>query len=179
MQNFNLNVREAQQKDIELIAQYWFTSGHKYLESLGVDISKMPHEKEFKQMLDVQIALPYNEKKAYALIWEADGKPIGHTNVNPVLYGREADMHIHIWSENNRKKGYGLKLIQMSLPYYFNNLHLKRIVCEPYALNPSPNKTLEKAGFTFVKEYITTPGAITFEQPVKQWEILRDKINGL
>lgn len=123
-----------------------------------------------------QVALPYNEKKAYALIWEADGKAIGHTNVNPINYGKEAYMHIHIWYEEERKKGYGLNLINMSLPYYFKNLNLERVLCEPYALNAAPNKTLEKAGFSFVKEYITIPGSITFEQPVKQWKMLRHKI---
>lgn len=35
--------------------------------------------------------------------------------------------------------------------------------------NPAPNKTLKKAGFELVKEYVTTPGPINFEQPVKLW----------
>ncbi|MUV02499.1 hypothetical protein GN157_02150 [Flavobacterium rakeshii] len=59
----------------------------------------------------------------------------------------------------------------MSTAAYFNNLKLKKLYCQPNAFNPSPNKTLEKAGFRFVKEYITTPGSITFEQAVKLWEI--------
>ncbi|PZR09275.1 MAG: N-acetyltransferase, partial [Flavobacterium psychrophilum] len=29
----------------------------------------------------------------------------------------------------------------------------------------------EKVGFTFVKEHITTPGSITFEQFCNLWEI--------
>lgn len=59
----------------------------------------------------------------------------------------------------------------MTLPYFFNKLQLKRLYCEPYALNPAPNKTLEKVGFTFVKEHLTIPGSLNFEQPAKLWEL--------
>ena len=176
MEKNNLNVREANENDIQYIADYWFNAAPDFLEGMGVDVSRMPDPGQFKQMLKQQIALPYEEKKAYALIWEVDGKPIGHTNVNPAVYGKEAYMHIHIWFPEERKKGNGSQLIKLSLPYYFKNLQLERVLCEPYALNPAPNKTLERLGFRFIKEYITTPGAITFEQPVKQWEVLRNEI---
>ena len=177
MEKNTLSVREVQEKDIQLIADYWFKAEPHYLESLGVDPDKLFTREQFTTMLSLQVSLPYNEKKAYALIWEEQGKAIGHSNVNPVIYGQEASMHLHIWNAEQRRKGYGAELIKMSLPYYFENLRLQKIYCEPYALNESPNKLLEKSGFTFIKQYITTPGAITFEQPVKRWEINSAEIN--
>jgi hypothetical protein len=45
------------------------------------------------------------------------------------------------------------------------------LYCEPYALNPAPNKTLEKLGFKFLKTYTTIPGWINFEQEVNLWEL--------
>ena len=60
----------------------------------------------------------------------------------------------------------------MSLSYFFKHLKLQKVVCEPYALNDAPNKTLKKAGFNFIKEYTTIPGSLNFEQPVKQWSLL-------
>jgi hypothetical protein len=59
------------------------------------------------------------------------------------------------------------------------DIPLKKLFCEPYALNPAPNKTLEKIGFEFVKEYITTPGWINFEQPVKLWMMDFEKFKTL
>lgn len=177
MEKNTLSVREVQEKDIPLIADYWFKSEPHYLESLGVDPEKMFTRDQFTTMLSQQVSLPYNEKKAYALIWEAHGKTIGHSNVNPVIYGQEALMHLHIWNAEHRRKGCGAEFIKMSLPYYFENLQLQKIYCEPYAFNESPNKLLEKCGFTFIKQYITTPGAIAFEQPVKRWEISAAEIN--
>lgn len=166
-----LSVRELEEKDIQLIADYWFTAEDAYLEGMGADLSKMPTPDQFMAALKTQLELPYEQKRAYALIWEADGEPIGHSNVNPAVYGEEASMHLHIWKPEARRMGFGSELVKMSLPYFFRNMKLRRIYCEPYALNTGPNRLLEKAGFTFVKEYITTPGAITFEQPVRQWEI--------
>ena len=42
-------------------------------------------------------------------------------------------------------------------------------------MNPAPNKTLARVGFEFVKEYVTVPGSINFEQPVNRWEMTREK----
>ena len=111
------------------------------------------------------------------MIWQMDNEPIGHCNVNKIKFGEEAYMHLHLWNSDGRKKGMGAELVKMSLPYFFEKLELKKIYSEPYALNPAPNKTLVKAGFTFVKEYITTPGFLNFEQPVNLWELTYEQFN--
>ncbi len=64
----------------------------------------------------------------------------------------------------------------MSLPFFFKNLQLKNVFCEPYALNPAPNRTLEKVGFECLEEYVTVPGYLNFEQPVKRWRMSREQI---
>ena len=126
-------------------------------------------------MLSRQLSQPYKEKQAYCIIWEVDGKPVGHSNLNPVIFGEEGFIHLHLWSSDVRKKGMGIELLKMTLPRFFNNMKLKKICCEPYALNPAPNKVMAKLGFDFVKEYTTTPGWISFEQPVKRWELSLEK----
>lgn len=166
-----LSVKELKEKDINLIADYWFTATPEHLKSMGVDPAKMPQKDDFKAALLTQLTLPFEEKKAYAVIWYVNNEPVGHSNVNPLQYGDHAYMHLHIWSKDYRSNGYGSEFIKMSVPYFFNNLKIKTLYCQPFAHNPSPNRTLEKSGFTFVKEFTTTPGAITFEQPVKLWEM--------
>jgi len=171
MSSGSLNVREIQQSDITLIIDYWLNSDSKYLANMGADISKVPDRLLWTQMLEEQLQQDYPIKKSYCLIWEVDGKPIGHSNVNKIVFGQEAYMHLHIWYDEYRNKGLGVQFIKMGLPWFFKNLQLLKIYCEPYALNNAPNKTVEKAGFKLVKEYITTPGSLNFEQPVKLWEI--------
>lgn len=174
-----LSVRELQEKDIELITGYWLNADAAFLAGMGVDLNKMPTHDQWIEMLSGQLGVIYNEKKSYGIIWEEDGIQIGHCNVTPIIFGQEAFMHLHLWNGKLRKRGTGTELVKMSLHYFFKNLQLKRIFSEPYALNAAPNKTLPKAGFEFVKEYITTPGYLNFEQPVNRWELSYDKYSSL
>jgi len=175
----SLLVREIQQSDIEPLSDYWFKSDPAFLINMGVDLSKMPTREEWEQMLNEQLSQSYKEKKSYCIIWLLDGEPIGHSNVNRIIFGEEAYMHLHIWEPGNRTKGLGLQFVKMTLPFFFEKMKLRKICCEPYSLNPAPNKTMEKLGFEFIKEYVTVPGFINFEQPVKHWELTLEKFNQL
>ncbi|MCK5535211.1 MAG: GNAT family N-acetyltransferase [Bacteroidales bacterium] len=175
----DITVREIQLKDIDLIADYWLESDSDFLVQMGVDLNKLPTRNGLREVLTEQINKSITDKKSYALIWELNGKQIGHSNINGIEYGKEATMHLHLWESTNRKKGIGTELVKKSLPYYFEQLEIKKLICEPYALNPSPNKTLEKVGFEFIKKYRTIPGSLNFEQDVNRWELTREKYNAL
>ena len=174
-----LSVRELQQSDIGPLSDYWFKSDPSFLINMGVDLSKMPAREEWEQMLTEQISQAYKEKQSYCIIWLLNDKPVGHSNVNRIQFGEEAYMHLHIWKKDNRAKGLGLQFVKMTLPWFFEKIQLKKLCCEPYALNPAPNKTMEKLGFEFIKEYIIVPGWINFEQPVKHWELTLAKFKEL
>lgn len=80
---------------------------------------------------------------------------------------------------SKQKKGLGEQFIRLCLPVYFRNFNLQTLYCEPYALNPAPHKVIERTGFVFEKEYITVPGSINFEQPVKRWVMTRQHLEEL
>ena len=171
---FDITVREAQLKDIDLIADYWLKSDPDFLIQMGVDLNKLPTRNGLRKMLTQQINNSIIDKKSYALIWELNKKQVGHTNVNGIEYGKQATMHLHLWNSANRKKGIGTELVEKSLPLFFEDLKLKKLICEPYALNPAPNKTLEKVGFKFIEKYKTIPGSLNFEQDVNRWELTKE-----
>ncbi len=56
---------------------------------------------------------------------------------------------------------------------YFERLKLKRLFCEPNAFNVAPNRTLQKAGFKYLKTHMTVPGPLNFHQAVTRWVIER------
>lgn len=174
-----LTVREIREQDIEQIAHYWLDADPVFLKGMGVDLEKVPSKEQLTQMLLNQVNTPIENKRAYCIIWELDGMAVGHSNTNPTIYGEEATMHLHLWNAGSRMKGLGTSFVKMSIPVFFENLKLKRLVCEPYALNPAPNKTLEKTGFDFIREYITIPGSLNFEQQVKRWEMSREKYRSI
>lgn len=171
----HISVREIKLKDVPLIADYWLESDSEFLIGMGVDLSKLPKRNDLLQMLTAQIKTPITKKNAYALIWEHNKTPIGHSNVNPLVYGEQATMHLHLWHSETRKKGLGTLLVKQSLPFYFERLALKTLICEPYAFNPAPNKTLENVGFNFIKKYKTIPGSLNAEQEVNRWELTREQ----
>ena len=170
-----LTVREITHDDIEPLIDYWMNADEEYLRGLGADINKMPPREEWRTMLSEQISQPYDQKKSYCIIWLADGKPVGHSNINKIIFGEEAYMHLHLWITGIRMKGMGTSFVKLTIPYYFKNFGLNKLYCEPYSLNPAPNKTLPKIGFEFVKDYITVPGWLNFEQKVNLWLMTREK----
>jgi RimJ/RimL family protein N-acetyltransferase len=174
-----LSVREIQERDVESLVQYWLTADSAFLRGMGADPDKLPEKGPLTEMLSAQLGQSYQEKQAYCIIWLSDEKAIGHSNVNKIQYGSEAYMHLHLWNTDTRQKGMGTALVRMTLPYFFENLKLETLYCEPYAHNPAPNKTLEKIGFQFVKSYVTTPGWINFEQEVNRWELSKEQFSRL
>jgi RimJ/RimL family protein N-acetyltransferase len=167
-------VREMKSKDAELIVRYFLDAQPDFLKSMGIDQAKLPRFDDWIAMMQSDIAKPVQQKEFFYVMWMFEDKLIGHSNINKIKFGQEAYMHLHLWGEDRRHKGIGSSLVRLSLPYYFQNFKLNELFCEPYSLNPAPNKTLEGLGFELVKEYETTPGWLNFHQPVKRWRMTKN-----
>lgn len=179
MNKDHLSVREIKEQDIEAITNYWLGADSKHMEAMGVDITKLPSREDWYSMLSAQLNQSYEEKKSYCIIWEINGVASGHSNINKIQFAEEAYMHLHLWKNDTRTKGLGTAFVKMTIPYYFNNYALNTLYCEPYALNPAPNKTLQKAGFEFVKKYTTIPGWLNFEQEVNLWQLTKQQYEAM
>ena len=175
MTNPQLSVREMHADDVQSIIGYWQNSPDDHLIGVGVELGKLPDEQTMHSGISSQLDQAPEEKQAYALIWELDGKPVGHSNINQIVFGSHANMHLHIWEMEIRKLGYGQEWVRMSLPFYFTNFELDRLICEPMQTNHGPNNLLPKLGFTHDKDYITIPGSHCYEQKVSRWILSREK----
>lgn len=170
-----LTVRELKLSDIEKIVDYFVKSDKVFLIKMGADKSKLPKREEWIKKLEFEYNKPYNKKEFYYIIWLIDNKPVGHSNINKIEFGKDATMHLHLWKNDIRKRGLGSEFLNLSLPYYFKKFELEKIICEPYSKNIAPNKVLEKIGFDLVRTYETIPGWINFQQKVNRFEL--KKIN--
>ncbi|MHC2992124.1 hypothetical protein OB13_11200 [Pontibacter sp. HJ8] len=175
----SLLVREMVEDDIEHFIRYWVDSSSAHLEGMGVDVSKRPTREQIENLVKSQVTLPMEEKKAYFLTWIKNGHPVGSCHVNQIAFGEQAFMHVHLWQLENRQKGIGGAFVKQSLPFFFENLNLTQLFCEPYALNPAPNKTVEKLGFEFVRQHTTIPGVSNFEQVVNLWRLTKEQYQGI
>lgn len=175
MASGSLSARELRQSDIDLIADYWAQSTPEHLLGMGVELAKLPARSGFVSMLSRQLACSPDNVQSYCTIWEVDNQPVGHCNVNSIEFAKKANMHLHLWRRDLRFRGIGVGLVRMSLPFFFEQLQLKDLYCEPYSRNRAPNRVLEKVGFDFVRTYRTVPGAINFEQDVNRWHLSKAK----
>lgn len=179
MTEAQLFVRESSIEDLEKVADYFLQSDHDFLAGMGVDVSKLPSKAEWMNKLQLNSQLDNESKEVYYISWLSGDRLIGHSNINKILPGQEAYMHLHLWEADKRQNGMGLKLLKMTLPFYFNGFKLRQLYCEPYANNPAPNRTLEKLGFDFIKSYDTTPGWINLYQTVNRWRLTKEKFGQL
>ncbi len=170
-----LRVKELSAQEVPNIASYWTDSSDQHLIGMGVDLTKLPPKEDIINFLNKQISLDIKQRNSFALVWFIDDKAVGHCNVDQISFGEKANMHLHFWKQPQRRKGLGTQLVKLSIPHFFDRLHLKQLICEPYALNEAPNKTIPKLGFEFEKEHITIPGSLCFEQKVNKWVLSRSK----
>jgi len=171
----NYAVREMNITDISLIVDYFVNADADYLLGMGAEKHKFPKRDNWIAKLELEFKKPLKEKLFYYTVWLENDHPIGHCNIDKIAYGNMATMHLHLWKPVSRKRGIGTHLLRRSIPYFFQNFKLDVLICEPYALNPAPVKTLPKLGFEFKRAYTTTPGWINFEQTVNRFEMTFDQ----
>ena len=171
-----LSVREIEPRDTEKIVDYFLSADSDFLKGMGADKSKLPIREEWIEKLESQREKPYKEKEFYYIIWLIDNLSIGHSNINKIEFEKNATMHLHLWENKKRKNGLGLDFLRLTIPYYFKNFGLEKLICEPYSENIAPNRVLEKLGFEFIRTYKTTPGLINFHQSVNRYELKKEQL---
>jgi RimJ/RimL family protein N-acetyltransferase len=161
----------ASQQDYERMIDYFLAAEPDFLLGMGVDPKKIPDRATWLARLLPDLEKGDPEKQTCYVGWIYDGAMVGHSNVNKLKYGDEAHIHLHIWNATVRRHGHGSTFFKLSANYFLNRFKLRRLLCEPYAENPAPNRVLKKVGFKFIKRYRTVPGLINLEQDVNQYEL--------
>jgi RimJ/RimL family protein N-acetyltransferase len=156
-------------EEAAIIIDYFHGASHDFLRSLGVAPAKLPYRDDWEAFYRAEYQRPIQKRRAILVLWELDGEPIGFSTADKIIFGQEAYMHLHILHPELRRSGYGARFVRETVKIYFDILRIQKLYCEPYALNEAPNKTLQKAGFKFIKTYEAIPGPLNFRQPVNRW----------
>ena len=170
----NLVAREMTLEEAGIIIDYFHGASHDFLKSLGVSPAKLPYRDDWEAFYRAEYQRPIHKRRAILVLWQADEEPIGFSTADKIIFGQEAYMHLHILHPEQRRSGYGAYLVSETAKIYFRMLNIQQLYCEPYALNVAPNRTLQKAGFKYIKTYETIPGPLNFPQPVNRWLLQRD-----
>jgi len=169
----DLVVRLMTAAETRLIVDYFCSSAPEHLELLGVDPTRLPAREAWQQRCEQQVALPVEQRSNLFVAWLLGDRPVGFSTADRIVFGEQANMHLHLVGPADRARGYGVECVRRCIDLYFDCLQLKRLFCEPNAFNVAPNRTLQKAGFKYVKTHMTVPGPLNYHQAVTQWVIER------
>jgi RimJ/RimL family protein N-acetyltransferase len=159
--------------EVDVRLDYFHGSSDSYLLKLGVERALLPSKDEWRAYYVEDFARPLVERESYHLAWELDGRMVGFSSVDGIEFGEQAFMHLHIVEEPRRRAGLGTEFVRLSVDEYFRTLELRRLFCQPNAYNVAPNRTLQRAGFTYVFTEEMQPSIINFPQPITRWVLER------
>ena len=92
-----VRVRDLEEADIEMVVDYFMDADESSLLAMGADIKRLPGRSDWLSIMTEVLQLPDNEKDRYYQIWMFEDEPIGHSNINNIVYGDHAFMHLHMW----------------------------------------------------------------------------------
>lgn len=156
-----------------MIIEYFHTATPEHLEMLGVDPSRLPQASQWQRLYEQMFDQPIEQRNSILVSWLCDDRLLGFSTADKIRIGQQANMHLHIIDASRRKQGAGAECVRQTVELYFQLLKLKQLFCEPNAFNVAPNRTLQKAGFKYVKTHMTVPGFLNFHQAVNRWVIDR------
>jgi RimJ/RimL family protein N-acetyltransferase len=168
-----LSVREMHVSEVGIRIRYFHEASDDFLIALGVDRELLPDPEAWLSFHERDYERPLTERENYALVWELDGQAVGFSSLDHIVFGEEAFMHLHIVEPSGRRQGLGANFVKLSASKYFEVFELKHLYCEPNALNAAPNRTLQRAGFTYLFSHETIPGPINFRQVTTRWALER------
>jgi RimJ/RimL family protein N-acetyltransferase len=159
--------------EVGIRVDYFHDASDEYLTHLGVDWVLLPSRDEWRASYEADFARPLAERDAYHLVWELDGRIVGFSSTDHIEFGVEAFMHLHIVEAPDRRAGLGTEFVRLSAEHYFRALELRRLLCQPNAFNVAPNRTLQRAGFSYLFTAEMQPSKINFPQPITRWVLER------
>jgi len=161
--------------EYERMIDYFLGGDAEFLRGMGVDLAKLPARDFWLRASLADHERGDDAKERLYVAWLRGGELVGHSSLSHIEPGEQGHIHLHLWRPELRRSGLGLELFTRSMDLYFERFDLRRIVCEPYAENPAPNRVLSKLGFRLLRRYRVAPTSIAFEQDVNRYELTREE----
>jgi RimJ/RimL family protein N-acetyltransferase len=172
--NARLTVRPLASEDFDGYIAYFTRASKADAERMGLAIDRVPSATQLRSDLETMIATPLDRLRSFVLAWCVDGLTIGHSSLKDIVPGEVGSIHLHMWRADLRGKGYGPRLFCLSVLDFYERFNLKRIVCEPKADNPMPNRMLKKIGFPLVLTHVAAGSELAVVCELNRYEVVRD-----
>jgi RimJ/RimL family protein N-acetyltransferase len=168
-----LAVRPLRPEDIPRIVDYWTKATAEDLRRMGADPAKIPAKEQLTASLLRLCATPESELPNFYSVWLVDGRAVGYSSLKNIVHGDRGEMHLHMWDDSLRGKGYGAVLFCLSAVDFYTRFRLKDVICEPSSSNPMPNRMLQRIGFPLVKTYVGASSELSMVCELNRYQIDR------
>jgi RimJ/RimL family protein N-acetyltransferase len=169
-----LSVRPLAIEDLDGFIDYWTNLSQEEIERMGVATERVPAPIRMRADLEAAIGAGDKGVDSFVLVWCVDGKAIGHSSLKDILPSDFGRIHLHIWRSDLRGKGYGPRLFCLAALDFYKRFNLKRMICEPKADNPMPNRMLQKIGFPLLVRRVGTSSELSKMCELNCYDITRD-----
>jgi hypothetical protein len=79
-----LSVREMKLSEVHLVIDYFHNSTSEYLDSMGVDPSRLLSREAWYAKLESEFALPLKQRQWFPVIWLQNGNPVGYSSCDRI-----------------------------------------------------------------------------------------------
>jgi RimJ/RimL family protein N-acetyltransferase len=169
-----LTVRPLVPKDFNGFINYWLGLSQAEIACMGVAIDRMPSATQMRRDLEAMLAAPKDAARSFVLAWCINGEAIGHSSLKGIVPGGFGNVHLHMWRADLRGKGYGPRLFCLAAVDFYDRFKLKRMICEPKADNPSPNRLLQRIGFPLISTRVGTSSELSVICKLNRYDIVRE-----
>ena len=90
------NVRPMTLPETGLIIEYFHTAAPEHLETMGVDPTRLPAREAWRERFADDFARPIEQRQAFQTIWLEDERAIGFSTTDKIVFGEQANMHLHM-----------------------------------------------------------------------------------
>lgn len=169
-----LTVRPLAREDFDGYIAYFTRASQADAEHMGLAIDRVPSPTQMRSDLEAMIATPVDRIRSFVLAWCVDSKTIGHSSLKDIVPRDVGSIHLHMWRADLRGRGYGPRLFCLSVLDFYERFNLKRMICEPKADNPIPNRVLQKIGFPLLLTHVAASSELSVVCELNRYDILRE-----
>ena len=174
MENVQLAVRPLAVEHVDGYVDYLTRVPKADAERMGLAVERLPSAANMRSDLEGMLATPVERVRTFMLAWCLNGKAIGHSSLKEIVPGDFGKIHLHLWRTDLRGKGFGPRLFCLAALDFYERFKLKRIICEPKADNPMPNRMLQKIGFPLVLTHVAASSELSVVCELNRYAILRE-----
>jgi RimJ/RimL family protein N-acetyltransferase len=170
----DLSVRPLAADDFDGFINYWLRLSEVEIGRLGVAIDRVPSAARIRSDLEAMVIARDDEVRSFVLAWCINGEAIGHSSLKDIVPGDSGSIHLHMWRPDLRGKGHGPHLFCLAAVDFYERFKLRRIICEPKADNPPPNRLLQGIGFPLISTRIGRSSELGTICKLNRYDIVRE-----